>query len=227
LTFQRLGVALALAATIFVGASTYRPHVAEAQPAMPTQVESTVKGAVGLGLVGAELGFVIPALVGLHEAWAFVVFPIVGGAGGAIGGYFAFDQPQNVELSVAFLAIGMALILPATVITLVATSYDPGDEGNDETNEEAYEGEFGDEPEGGGGEGGGGERGGEGGGESEATRLRDRALAGAGMLHLDQAGLTLGVPAVAVRGTATPTERVLYGAQNGAEVNVPLVSGAF
>lgn len=198
---------------------------------MPVQVESTVKGTVGLGLIGAELGFTIPALVGLHEAWAFIVFPIVGGAGGAVGGYFAFDQPNNVELSVAFLAIGMALILPATVITLVATAYDPGDE--QQSQSEEYQGEFGDEPAGN-GDGGGGDGGGDGasdgasdGGDSAMRRARDRALAGAGMLHLDDAGLSLGVPGVSVSPVATLTEQSLYGAQSGTQVNVPLVSGAF
>ena len=74
---------LALAATIAVAA----PEAAEAQAGggggmMFEQVEATPKGTIGLGLIGAELGFVLPAAVGLDQTWAFVVFPLaLGGAG--------------------------------------------------------------------------------------------------------------------------------------------------
>jgi hypothetical protein len=88
-------------------------------------VAADFKGAVGLGLVGAELGAVVPALAGADAAWAYVVFPIVGAAGGAVAGYFAIDRPGHVELSVAALTVGMALVIPALVITLWATAYDP------------------------------------------------------------------------------------------------------
>ncbi|HTU61399.1 MAG TPA: hypothetical protein VMF89_23250, partial [Polyangiales bacterium] len=46
--------------------------------AQDKQVEADFKGAVGLGLVGAELGAVIPALVGVEATWAYIVFPAVG-----------------------------------------------------------------------------------------------------------------------------------------------------
>lgn len=96
------------------------------------KVQADFKGAIGLGLVGAELGGVIPALVGVDAdtTWAYIVFPAVGAAGGAIGGYFALDKPDRVELSIAALTLGMALVIPAFVITLSATAYDSGDVDN-------------------------------------------------------------------------------------------------
>jgi hypothetical protein len=95
------------------------------------KVEADFKGAVGLGLIGAELGAVIPALVGVDATWAYIVFPVVGAAGGAVAGYFAIDNPGHVELSVAALVLGMTLVLPALVVTLSQTAYDPGSDSDE------------------------------------------------------------------------------------------------
>lgn len=105
------------------------PAGLQAQAAEGNPVDPDFKATVGLGLVGAELGFVVPALAGLHETWAFVVFPIVGAGGGGAAGYFLIEKgTDSPELSVAMLATGMALIIPSMVLTLSATAYDPEDE---------------------------------------------------------------------------------------------------
>ncbi|HET8932164.1 MAG TPA: hypothetical protein VFN67_01935 [Polyangiales bacterium] len=96
--------------------------------AQNNQVEAGFKGTVGLGLVGAELGAVIPALAGLDATWAYIVFPVVGAAGGGLAGYFAIDNADKVELSVVALTAGMALVLPALIATLQLTSYDDDDQ---------------------------------------------------------------------------------------------------
>jgi hypothetical protein len=94
--------------------------------AEPTPVKADFKGMIGLGLIGAELGFVIPAVAGLHDTWAFIVFPIAGAAGGAVGGYFLLEQGAGEpELAVAALTAGMALFIPAMIITLSETAYEP------------------------------------------------------------------------------------------------------
>lgn len=94
-------------------------------------VPADFKGAVGLGLFGAELGAVIPALAGMDATWAYIVFPAVGAAGGAVAGYFAIDNPGHAQLSVVALTAGMALIIPALVVTLSLTAYDPEGERDD------------------------------------------------------------------------------------------------
>jgi hypothetical protein len=71
-----------------------------------------------LGLVGAELGLIIPSVSGLNEAWALSVFPIVGAAGGALAGYFALDKPGREKGSVAALVVGLAGVLPAILVTV-------------------------------------------------------------------------------------------------------------
>lgn len=171
------------------------------------EIDSSVKGMVGLGLIGAELGFVLPAVAGLHETWAFIVFPIVGAAGGAVGGYFIFDSGGgSPELSVAMLTAGMALIIPATVITLSATSYDPEDEPTVETTARASKG---------------------------SRRLRARSVsemarrAGNGLVRWSEEGLFLAAPAVVPVVHPGPEEARQPGAMRAAGLRVSMLSGRF
>ncbi len=216
MAFKQIGFAAGLAAALLIGSATFTQQVAHAQMcgADPcTQVQSTPKGAVGLGLIGAELGFVLPAVIGLHDAWAFVVFPLVLGGGGAVGGYFAFDQPNSPEAGVAMLAVGIALIIPSLVLTLAFTSYDPGDEADEGGGEDGdYSDEFQDA---------------ETSDESARRRAHERALAGGGLLHLGSEEVSLGVPAVSVRPNITAQEAARYGGGQTTEVHVPVVTGAF
>jgi hypothetical protein len=117
LSWERIGCALALTAVISLSAL---PRSAEAQvdPAVFSDIQATPKGAIGLGLVGAELGLIIPSVSGLNEAWALAVFPIVGATGGALAGYFALDKPGREKGSVAVLVVGLAGVLPAILVTV-------------------------------------------------------------------------------------------------------------
>ena len=128
---RRFTWSLAFAAALFIAVPAAMPEMASAQavPA-PDQINTGFKGVIGLGLFGAELGFAIPALAGLDETWAFIVFPIAGAGIGATVGYFALETgtAELAEVNVAVLALGMALIIPTMVITLSATAYDPDDE---------------------------------------------------------------------------------------------------
>jgi hypothetical protein len=108
------------------------PHAAQAQDNEDDEVRegktipADFKGMVGLGLIGAELGFVIPAVAGLHDTWAFIVFPIAGAAGGATAGYFLLEKGEGEpEIAVVALTAGMALVIPALIVTLSATAYTP------------------------------------------------------------------------------------------------------
>ncbi|MEM9191694.1 MAG: hypothetical protein AAGF12_21150 [Myxococcota bacterium] len=199
----------------------FGPSVAEAQ-VETNQIDSTAKGTIGFGIVGAELGFFVPALVGLEDLWAYIVFPIVGAAGGAVGGYFLFDEPNRVEGSVAMLAIGLALIVPTLVATLALTAYDPSDDGV----EVESEGEPPPEDE-------SGESSDESAEEAEETaearrRLRDAASgASAGLFRLSERGLHLGVPGIAIADAYTAEEVRRFGANQQTEVHVPVVSGSF
>ena len=96
------------------------PRSAEAQvdPAVFNNIQATPKGTIGLGLVGAELGLIIPSVSGLNEAWALAVFPVIGATGGALAGYFALDKPGREKGSVAALVVGLVGVLPAILVTV-------------------------------------------------------------------------------------------------------------
>jgi hypothetical protein len=131
------GVALCVALTIAV------PSGALAQCSTGdscTIVRPDGKGIIGLGLIGAELGLIIPAIAGIRdEWWPYLVFPLIGAVGGGIGGYFVEQatQPFDAEVDVALMAIGMVLIVPTIVGTLALTAYQPPTEASD--SDEDYE----------------------------------------------------------------------------------------
>lgn len=165
--------------------------------AQNSQVEADFKGAVGLGLVGAELGAVIPALVGVEATWAYIVFPAIGAAGGALGGYFALDNSGQVELSVVALTAGMALILPALIATLQLTSYSEDDQ------PPPAPGTFARAKK-----------------PAPATVARRQLAAGSGMLRVSEGKLGLSAPGLALL-PGTRGDNAIAG------LNVSLMSGQF
>ena len=101
------------------------PERAFAQTTTPlARPDATPKGTVGLALIGAEVGILVPALCGLDDTWALITFPLVGAAGGALGGYFGLDRPNHNGASVAMLVTGLALVMPTVVSTMAALKHD-------------------------------------------------------------------------------------------------------
>jgi len=126
-----LAAVLALAAACALATPAYAQDDEDdeddaAAMAEPHPLKPDFKGAVGLGLIGAELGFVVPALAGAKGVWPYIVFPVIGAGGGAVGGYFLLEKGDgHPELAVGALTLGMALFVPAMVATIAATSYRP------------------------------------------------------------------------------------------------------
>lgn len=126
---KRFASVIAVAAALAAGAV---PQSVEAQvdPSTLEQVRATPKGTIGLGLIGAELGLIIPSAAGLNEVWALTTFPLIGAAGGALAGYFALDKPaddaapdsqqftRRRAASVSMLVVGLAGVLPAVLVTI-------------------------------------------------------------------------------------------------------------
>lgn len=124
---RKLGLSVALGVALF-GASLFVPsNEANAQVASE-QVEAGVKGTVGLGLIGAELGLVLPTAFGLSETWSLITFPVIGAAGGALAGYYLIDSNDQDVAAVSVLAGGVMLLIPALVMAVSFSSYDPDDE---------------------------------------------------------------------------------------------------
>lgn len=244
----RVLVAAACAALLAAASTASAPSKAEAQVPEPTQVSTGFKATLGLGLVGAELGFVVPALAGMDQTWAYIVFPVVGATAGALTGYFLIDDGGAPELSVAMLTVGMALVIPAMVATLALTAYDPDDEGAVEVTVDRGSAVLPEDYEVGGGTTGGVEStggappsdtGSDGAGpQSRVRRPRDArtaqaraaAAAGGGLLRVSPHGVFLGVPAVASVPTYSREELARMGLgprEQRAELRVSVFSMAF
>jgi hypothetical protein len=89
------------------------------------EVSPTGKGIAGGALLGAEAVTIVEALADVHAGWAYGVGAIVGAAGGGVGGYFVEQGSNDGRAPVYLLAGGLALVIPAIVLTLNATRYRP------------------------------------------------------------------------------------------------------
>ncbi|MFW6023766.1 MAG: hypothetical protein ACOC9O_03380 [Myxococcota bacterium] len=193
--------AVVVVVAIAVAATAATPQVARAQR---TDIDASPKGTIGLGVLGAEVGFAVPALAGLDDWWWYAIFPAVGAAGGAVAGWYAIDEPNRHKVAVSMLTVGMALIIPTAVLTLSLTAYDPEDERSVVPAEQ---------------------------GASRVEEERQRAerlrRAGPGLVRRSDEGWLLTAPGVAVAAVRSHKERILLGAQARTEVQVPLLTGVF
>ncbi|MBK6462140.1 MAG: hypothetical protein IPF92_14175 [Myxococcales bacterium] len=111
------GVAALTLAAVFFGAT-----MAYAPAAHAEEVSPKAKGIIGGALLGAELVTVTEALVGVRSPTAFGVGAGLGAVAGGFAG-FGVEQANSGSASVIMLAGGIAMIIPALVVTLNATSF--------------------------------------------------------------------------------------------------------
>jgi hypothetical protein len=129
----------ALAAGALVAVATVSAAPSDASAAGP--VTPTGKGIVGGALLGAEVVTIPMGAAGLNKGWPYFVFGGLGMVGGGVGGYFvekatavdgATGKGGPAEPALYMLAGGMALIIPALVLSLNATAYKPPDSDRNE-----------------------------------------------------------------------------------------------
>jgi hypothetical protein len=118
--------ALAIAVVAMTAFAVQAPSKAEAQvrdEATPAnvkgdEIDGEVAGIVGLGMLGVDIGLILPPAIGLYDqTWAYFVFPAVLG-GGAAGAGFVLTDKVDRGVNVAFMAAGLGLFIPALVGTL-------------------------------------------------------------------------------------------------------------
>ncbi|MBX7194512.1 MAG: hypothetical protein K1X94_20820 [Sandaracinaceae bacterium] len=223
----RCAAVVLVGATLAVASASIAPQQAEAQAV--SAVQSLPKGTIGLGLMGVELGLIVPAMFGARDWWPYLVFPVLGGAGGAVGGYFLDINTQNQpEISVSMLAIGVALLVPAIIGTLALTAYSPPTESNQADEDMQYDEPTGDSVE------AVQEDSSAAPAESESSpqsRLEQRVRAlyagGPGLIRFHRGAVLLGAPLVASLPRFTGEELERLHVQQGSDVIVPVVSASF
>ncbi|MEO8905951.1 MAG: hypothetical protein ABI488_25655 [Polyangiaceae bacterium] len=108
-------------ATLTLATLSLVPLAAHAET---NEVSTTGKGVVGGTLLGAEAVLSVEAAFKVQPTWAYVVGGLGGGAAGGIGGYF-LERDASPRTTLFLLAGGMALAIPVTVAVLSATAYEP------------------------------------------------------------------------------------------------------
>ncbi len=106
---------------------------APARDARADEVSPDGKGIVGGALLGAEVVTITEALAGVRPVWAYAVGAVVGAGGGGVAGHFIENGSTDGKVPMYMLAGGLALIIPAVVLTLNATRWQP-EEGATEDN---------------------------------------------------------------------------------------------
>lgn len=127
---RRRGLTPAVAAAAVLGAVVVS---APERQARADEVSPTGKGIVGGGLLGAEVVTITEALAGVKPGWAYAVGAVVGGGGGAVAGHFIENAATDGKVPMYMLAGGLGLIIPAVVLILNATRWQP-EEGVTEDN---------------------------------------------------------------------------------------------
>jgi hypothetical protein len=209
-------------------------------------VQTWGKGTAGGALLGAEVVVIPMGAAGLNKGWPYFVFGGLGMVGGAIGGYFvdkhfavdttnpAMPTGGPAEPSLYMLAGGMALIIPAIIVSLNATAYKPPDSDRSEpaTNEPSKEPPKASPPPA--AAPAPGEAPPPGSTASAYTyRSRYRAeLAGmpripTSLLDMYRGRVGFGLPAVEVKPLYSQAELSRYGLAQGTEVRLPLFKAMF
>jgi hypothetical protein len=112
--------ALVMAAVL--GASVVAAPVREAHA---DDVSSTGKGIGGGALLGGEVVWIVEGIAGVHSGWAYAIGGILGAGGGGVGGYFVEKGSSDGKAPMYMLAGGLALVIPAVVLMLNGTRYQP------------------------------------------------------------------------------------------------------
>ncbi|APR82462.1 Hypothetical protein A7982_07811 [Minicystis rosea] len=126
-----------IAVLVAAGAAFATTLATSGDAAAAGPVTPTGKGIVGGALLGGEVVTITMGAAGVSRGWPYFVFGGLGAVGGGIGGYFVekatkgtTDASGNTtggtaEPALYMLAGGMALLIPALVVSLNATAYKP------------------------------------------------------------------------------------------------------
>lgn len=117
----------ALRPTVLAAALACGAAALTAGDARADNVGHDAKGVVGGGLLGAEIVTITEGIAGARPWWAYLVGGVAGAAAGAVGGLFIEQASWSNDGRVPtyMLAGGLALIIPAVVLSLNATRYMP------------------------------------------------------------------------------------------------------
>jgi len=211
--------ALAMAAVL--GATVVAAPLRDARA---DNVSPTGKGIAGGVLLGAEVPTIVEGIAGVHSGWVYFISAVVGAGGGGFGGYEVEKGSSNGQVPMYMLAGGLALVIPALVLTLNGTRYQP-EEGA--TEDRAPIGPAA-EPGTPGGSSITATPGGPGPSPAPPAPAPPAPPPPQSLLDLNGGALRMGVPVLAVKPSFSIAESRAYGLkENPAELHVPVLHVAF
>jgi hypothetical protein len=207
----------ALASAALVGAAAF---VGPEREARADNVSPDGKGIVGGGLLGAEVVTIVEGIADVSSGWAYAIGAVVGAGGGAVGGYFVEQNSSDGKAPMYLLAGGLALVIPAIVLTVNGTRYRPQEGSTDDnvpTGSPADPGApsgnvLGAPPPA---------------RPSGAPTSSSRAPGLPSLVDVGEGELRMGVPAVDVRPVFSVAEQKQYGTASVTEVKVPMLRVVF
>jgi hypothetical protein len=212
----------------------------DAQAQVGGPVTPTGKGIAGGLLLGGEVVVIPMGAAGVQRGWPYFVFGGLGMVAGAVGGW-AVEQHTYVnsngtggpaEPAIYMLAGGLALVIPALVLSLNATAYHPpeGDRGEPANNEPAKESPRPDAPPEAAPPPGGAPPPGSTSGYSYKSRFRGEVATlhrPSSLFDMYRGQVSLAMPMVEARPLYSQREMWLYGVGQGTEVRIPMFKATF
>ena len=113
---------VALAMATLLGATIVAAPLREARA---DEVSSTGKGIAGGALMGGEAVWIVEGILNVHSGWAYAIGGLLGAGGGGVGGYFVEKGSSDGKAPMYMLAGGLALVIPAFVLMLNGTRFQP------------------------------------------------------------------------------------------------------
>jgi hypothetical protein len=83
------------------------------------------KGAIGGGLMGAEVVLMTEAAFGVKSSWAYLGGGVGGAAAGTLGGYYLIEKDHGPRGPIYLFAASIALVIPTILAVLTASQFEP------------------------------------------------------------------------------------------------------
>ncbi len=83
------------------------------------------KGAIGGGLLGAEVVLLTQSAFRLKSGWAYLAGGVGGAALGTVGGYYLIEKDHGPRGPIYLLAGSLALVIPTLLAVLSASQFEP------------------------------------------------------------------------------------------------------
>jgi hypothetical protein len=96
-----------------------------AQPSAAREASGKFKGAIGGGLMGAEVVLLTESAFRLKSGWAYLAGGVGGAAAGTLGGCYLIEKDHGPRGPIYLFASSLALVIPTMLAVLTASQYEP------------------------------------------------------------------------------------------------------